>query len=287
MFTESSVDGLRGTIRFDWAALDAWFEEDEQVFVHPRNPYVRVDALRSTRHARVAIDGAVLAESASPVMVFETGLPTRYYFNRTQVNFDHLVPTDTVTACPCKGTTTGYWSVHVGETINRDLAWTYDFPTPEVSPIAGPISLYNERVDMSSTVRNWNCRRHLSSRLPTEPGNSARTSKIAEYSRVIPSNGRGVDIGFEVICVGRRCSRRAEPLSERESVGSRESIESQPAIVMGSVNRMAPRRRWTELEPAATLEAPPDAQEDESSSARVTPRDLPAYRRTWQRPALF
>jgi uncharacterized protein (DUF427 family) len=120
----------------------------EQVFVHPRNPYVRVDALRSTRHARVAIDGAVLAESASPVMVIETGLPTRSYFNRTHVNFDHLVPTDTVTACPYKGTTTGYWSVQVGETIHRDLAWTYDFPTREVSPIAGLISFYNERADM-------------------------------------------------------------------------------------------------------------------------------------------
>jgi uncharacterized protein (DUF427 family) len=148
MFTESTVDGLRDTIRFDWAGLDAWFEEDEQVFVHPRNPYVRVDALRSTRLARVELEGAVLAESSSPIMVFETGLPTRYYFNRTQVNFDHLVPTDTVTECPYKGTTTGYWSAQVGETIHPDLAWTYDFPTREVSPIAGLVSFYNERVDI-------------------------------------------------------------------------------------------------------------------------------------------
>jgi uncharacterized protein (DUF427 family) len=147
MFTDSSVDELRGTIRFEWAALDAWFEEDEQVFVHPRNPYVRVDALRSTRPVRVELDGVVLAESSSPVMVFETGLPTRYYFNRMEVNFHHLVPTETVTECPYKGTTTGYWSVQIGETIHRDLAWTYDFPTREVSPIAGLISFYNERVD--------------------------------------------------------------------------------------------------------------------------------------------
>jgi uncharacterized protein (DUF427 family) len=148
IFIESSIDALRDTIRFDWAALDAWFEEDEHVFVHPRNPYVRVDALRSTRRIRVELDGAVLAESSSPIMVFETGLPTRYYFNRTQVNFEHLVPTDTVTECPYKGKTTGYWSVRVGETIYRDLAWAYDFPTREVSPIAGLISFYNERVDI-------------------------------------------------------------------------------------------------------------------------------------------
>jgi uncharacterized protein (DUF427 family) len=82
LLTDSPIAGLAGTVRFDWAALDAWFEEDEQVFVHPRSPYVRVDALRSARPVRVELDGVVLAESASPVMVFETGLPTRYYLNR-------------------------------------------------------------------------------------------------------------------------------------------------------------------------------------------------------------
>jgi uncharacterized protein (DUF427 family) len=148
LFTESSVDALRETIRFDWESLDAWFEEDERVFVHPRNPYVRVDCLRSTRGVRVELDGAVLAESSSPILLFETGLPTRYYFNPTEVNFHHLVASDTVTECPYKGTTTGYWSVQIGETISKDLAWTYDFPTREVSPIAGMIAFYNERVDI-------------------------------------------------------------------------------------------------------------------------------------------
>ncbi len=65
--------------------MDAWFEEDEEVFVHPRNPYVRVDALRSSRTVRIEVDGTVLAESSAPVLVFETGLPTRYYFDRTAV----------------------------------------------------------------------------------------------------------------------------------------------------------------------------------------------------------
>jgi uncharacterized protein (DUF427 family) len=144
---DSPVEGLSGTIRFDWASLDAWFEEDEEVFVHPRNPYVRVDALRSTRTVRVEVEGAGLAESFSPIMVFETGLPTRYYFNRTEVDFSHLTPSDTVTACPYKGTTTGYWSMQVGERVHRDLAWSYEFPTRELLPIAGLIAFYNERVD--------------------------------------------------------------------------------------------------------------------------------------------
>src|SRR5580658_1560191 len=144
------VDGsMAGTVRFDWDALDAWFEEDEEVFVHPRNPYTRVDALRSTRRVRIELDGALLAESSSPVMLFETGLPTRYYLNRTKVNFSHLVPTETVTACPYKGRTSGYWTVQVADAMYPDLAWTYDFPTRQVLPIAGLIAFYNEKVDIT------------------------------------------------------------------------------------------------------------------------------------------
>jgi len=99
------------------------------VFIHPRNPYTRVDALRSTRRVRIELDGAVLAESTSPVMVFETGLPTRYCLNRTEVNFSDLVPTETVTSCPYKGQTSGYLSVRVGDATYPDLAWAYDFPS--------------------------------------------------------------------------------------------------------------------------------------------------------------
>ncbi len=146
------VDPVRGeladTFRFRWAALSRWFEEDEEVFVHPRNPYTRVDAIRSTRHVRVELDGTVLAESSSPVMVFETGLPTRYYLNRTEVDFGHLVPSPTVTSCPYKGTTSDYWSVRLGETTQEDLAWSYDFPTRQLLPIAGLLSFYNEKVDV-------------------------------------------------------------------------------------------------------------------------------------------
>ena len=129
--------------------MDHWFEEDEEVFVHPRNPYTRVDALRSTRRVRVELGGVVLAESSSPVMVFETGLPTRYYLNRTEVHFDHLTATATVTRCPYKGTTTGYWSVVVDGLVHDDLAWSYDFPTRQLLPIAGLVAFYNERVDVS------------------------------------------------------------------------------------------------------------------------------------------
>ena len=98
----------------NWDPL-RWFEEDEQIYGHPRNPYSRVDALRSHRHVRVELDGAVLADTRSPVLLFETGLPTRYYIDPTDVDFEHLEPTSTQTLCPYKGVTSGYWSVRVGD----------------------------------------------------------------------------------------------------------------------------------------------------------------------------
>jgi uncharacterized protein (DUF427 family) len=143
----STVAGLDNTVRFEWSALDAWFEEEEQVFVHPRSPYTRVDSLRSTRTVRVESHGVVLAESSSPIMCFETGLPTRYYLNRTEVDFSHLVWSSTVTACPYKGTTSGYWSAKIDGRTHPDIAWTYDFPTRDLSPIAGLIAFYNEKLD--------------------------------------------------------------------------------------------------------------------------------------------
>jgi uncharacterized protein (DUF427 family) len=149
VYGEDALEGLAGTVRFEWAALDSWFEEDEEVFVHPRNPYARVDALRSSRSVRVELEGVVLAESSCPVMVFETGLPTRYYLDRTCVSFEHLLSSGTVTSCPYKGTTSGYWSVRIGEELYPDLAWAYDFPTRALSPIAGLIAFYNEKLDLT------------------------------------------------------------------------------------------------------------------------------------------
>jgi len=148
LLIEGARRELSDLFRFEWDAIDQWFEEDEQVFVHPRNPYTRVDALRSARPVRIELGGVLLAESSSPVMVFETGLPTRYYLNPTEVRFEHLVPTATVTRCPYKGTTSGYWSVVVDGIVHDDLAWTYDFPTRQLLPVTGLMAFYNEKVDV-------------------------------------------------------------------------------------------------------------------------------------------
>lgn len=148
VYGSDAIDGVAGTVQFAWEALDAWYEEDERVFVHPRNPYTRVDALRSSRRVRVELAGVVLAESSAPVLVFETGLPTRYYLDPSCVAFEHLLPSDTETPCPYKGRTSRYWSVRIDGATHSDLAWSYDYPTAELRPIAGLIAFYDEKVDV-------------------------------------------------------------------------------------------------------------------------------------------
>ncbi|MGW4558822.1 DUF427 domain-containing protein [Streptomyces sp. NPDC004365] len=148
VWEEGSPERLLNTVRFDWDALDSWFEEDEPVFVHPRSPYSRVDALRSASSVRVELDGVVLAEAPNCVKLFETGLPTRYYVERMQVDWTKLRRSDTVTRCPYKGTTSGYWSFDSDIASHEDIVWAYDFPTVHANRIAGLAAFYNEHVDL-------------------------------------------------------------------------------------------------------------------------------------------
>jgi uncharacterized protein (DUF427 family) len=146
-YADSPFDELRDHIRFEWSALDAWFEEDEEVIVHPRDPYSRVDVLRSSRHVQVVVDGTVIAESTRPTLLFETGLPARYYLPKPDVRFDLLEATDASTQCPYKGTAR-YWSVRVDDTVHEDLVWSYPSPLHESAGIVGLVSFYNEKVDL-------------------------------------------------------------------------------------------------------------------------------------------
>jgi uncharacterized protein (DUF427 family) len=146
-YEESPLEELRGAIRLEWGAMDAWFEEDEQVFTHPRDPYTRVDILPSSRHVRVEVEGVTIAESTKPTLLFETGLPARYYLPRTHVRMELLEATDTASHCPYKGQAE-YWLVRADDTIHADLAWSYRTPLPESQKIAGLIAFYNEKVDL-------------------------------------------------------------------------------------------------------------------------------------------
>jgi len=138
---------LAGLVLVPFDAADKWLEEDEVMLGHARDPFARLDVRQSSRHVRVEKHGELLAESNRPVLLFETGLPVRYYLPKTDVRLDLLVATDTVTHCPYKGQAR-YWSVRAGDTLHKDIAWSYPTPLPESQKIAGLISFYNEKVDL-------------------------------------------------------------------------------------------------------------------------------------------
>jgi uncharacterized protein (DUF427 family) len=146
-YEDSPMPELRDLVKLEWSAMDAWFEEDEEVFTHPRDPYTRVDILPSSRHVRVEVDGVTVAESSNARLLFETGLPVRYYLPKTHVRVDLLTHTDTVTHCPYKGAAE-YWSIRAGDNVHADLAWSYRTPLPESQRVAGMIAFYNEKVDI-------------------------------------------------------------------------------------------------------------------------------------------
>lgn len=147
-YADSPVGELRGRVRLEWGAMDAWFEEDEEVFVHPRSPTTRVQILPASRRIEVAVDGVVVARSARPFFLHETGLPRRTYLPKLDVRMDLLVPTATTSMCPYKGTAR-YWSLTTPAREHPDIAWSYPAPFRESAPIAGLVAFYDERVDLT------------------------------------------------------------------------------------------------------------------------------------------
>jgi uncharacterized protein (DUF427 family) len=138
---------LAGYLAFYWNRMDHWLEEDEDAIVHARDPYHRVDILRSSRHVRVIMSGEVLAETRRPLALFETGLPTRWYIPREDVRMELLEDSDNQTGCAYKGFAS-YWSVRAGDELEEDLVWCYPEPTRDAERIKGYLAFFNERVDI-------------------------------------------------------------------------------------------------------------------------------------------
>jgi uncharacterized protein (DUF427 family) len=137
---------IGGLIAFYWDRVDRWLEEEEEVFFHPRDPYHRIDIIASSRQVRVLRKGTLLAESDRAMVLFETGLPPRWYLPREDIVAE-LEPSDSHTGCPYKGVA-GYFSVVLDGHVTPDIVWTYPDPRPEASPIKGLLAFYNERVDI-------------------------------------------------------------------------------------------------------------------------------------------
>ncbi|GAB2487185.1 DUF427 domain-containing protein [Jatrophihabitans fulvus] len=149
---------LDGLIAFDWfrrgrPGLDHWFEEDEEIVGHPRDPYKRVDALPTSRHVVVRVDGEVVADTTQAVAVFETRMPVRWYLPAQDVRLDALTVAAHTTVCPYKGVADAFTAAG-GDTPGRDtgdtgggaddIAWRYREPLPAVRDIRDRIAFYAE-----------------------------------------------------------------------------------------------------------------------------------------------
>lgn len=140
-----------GHVRVPWEAAHAWYEEGRRLVDYPPNPYHRVDCHPTSRRLRVQVAGTVLVDTEETVIVFETSLAPRLYVDPSAVRTDLLRPSDTSTYCNYKGYAT-YWSAVIGDTVVADVAWSYEDPRPESTPIAGHLSFDPERADVLAAV---------------------------------------------------------------------------------------------------------------------------------------
>lgn len=134
---------LAGLVSVAWSSGDEWLDEDEPLLGHARDPYHRIDVRRTSRHVRVQIGGQVVAESDRTRVLFETGLPRRWYFPEEDVRMDLLRPTDTDTVCAYKGHAS-YWSV--GDEV--DVVWTYREPLADALEVRDLLAFFNERAEI-------------------------------------------------------------------------------------------------------------------------------------------
>jgi uncharacterized protein (DUF427 family) len=138
---------IKDLVAFYFDRMGRWLEEGEEIGVHPRDPYHRVDVVSTDRHIRVLLEGEVLAETDRALALFESNLPPRWYIPREDVSAA-LEPSDTVTRCPYKGTASYYSVKPDGGGDGTDLIWYYETPLAEVGRIAGLLCFFNEKVDI-------------------------------------------------------------------------------------------------------------------------------------------
>jgi uncharacterized protein (DUF427 family) len=142
----AEVAAIEDYVAFYWDRVDHWFEEDDEIFVHARDPYKRVDVVNSSRPLAVIVGGETVAKTIRARFLYETRLPTRYYIPPEDVRMDLLVPSEKITACPYKGTAR-YHSVKIGDRVFPDIVWYYPEPIPECPKIKGYLCFFNEHVD--------------------------------------------------------------------------------------------------------------------------------------------
>ena len=114
----------------------------ESVWDYPRPP--RLEA--TSRRLQVIFAGVVVADTTSGFRVLETSHPPTYYLPPEDVREDLLVPSPRTSLCEWKGQAR-YWTVRVGQTEARDVAWGYPNPTRDFRKIKDHLAFYPGPMD--------------------------------------------------------------------------------------------------------------------------------------------
>ena len=139
---------VHGFFAFALDKVDAWYQEDERGYAHPRDPYHRFDVHRSSQHVVVRRGSLVVAESKRPMLLFETGTPVRYYLPPDDVRRELLVASSTVSQCPYKGDGQ-HWNLDATSAGGTDdVAWTLPQPLGEADVLAEYFCFYPERIEV-------------------------------------------------------------------------------------------------------------------------------------------
>jgi uncharacterized protein (DUF427 family) len=144
-------DQVPGYVEVPWSAAEAWYEEDQRVHGHPRNPYHRVECVPTSRRLRVEVAGTMLVDTTDTLGVYETALEPRLYVSPERVRRDLLVASSTTTYCGYKGTA-WYWTAVIDDVIVEDVAWSYEDPLPEFLPGGRFLSFDGARVTVDADL---------------------------------------------------------------------------------------------------------------------------------------
>jgi uncharacterized protein (DUF427 family) len=149
--TAAPVPEAPGHVEVPWGAVDAWYQEEDEVLLHPPNPYHRVEYVGTVRRQRVQVAGTVLVDAVAAIAVYETALEPRLYVKRADVRMDVLVASATTTVCPYKGVAS-WWTARVDRVEVVDVAWSYEDPLPEAARIAGLLCFDADRVAVTDDL---------------------------------------------------------------------------------------------------------------------------------------
>ncbi len=140
----AAIDGL---VIVEYHTMDRWFEEDDPVYAHTRDPYHRVDVRSSSRHVAVRHADVVVAESTRPKLLFETGLPVRFYLPFADVRIDLLELSETISQCPYKGDGQ-HWNLMGTGDLVADAAWSLPHPLAEAKLALEHVSFYPDKLEV-------------------------------------------------------------------------------------------------------------------------------------------